>query len=84
MKICTALIFSALALAGCEEQACPNGSMDDCKAQKAIQVRLENPIYGVRAYHDDSRSVTCWMTNDPRGGLSCLPDWMLTSPEVRP
>lgn len=80
----TALAVALVTLSGCDSYACPNGSIDDCKAQKAVQIKLDKPIWGVSAQHDDLRRVTCWVTDDSRGGLSCLPDWMLKKPEVKP
>jgi hypothetical protein len=71
-------------IAGCDAEHCPSGSLDDCKAQREVQRKLDKPIWAVRAEHDDLRSVTCWVTEDPRGGISCLPDWMLAKPEVKP
>ena len=33
---------------------------------------------GVRVFHDDSRSVTCWLyQGGNQGGLSCIPDSQL-------
>lgn len=37
--------------------------------------------YGIIVVHDDVRSVTCWSAAE---GLYCMPDWMLTKPEVKP
>lgn len=39
---------------------------------------------GVTVIRDEKRAVTCWVTQSPRdirggGGISCLPDWMLTN-----
>jgi transaldolase len=84
MTIRIAVAISVALLAGCDVPTCPNGSIDDCKSKQAMQRKLDNPMFGVNAYHDDLRSVTCWITLDSRGGLSCLPDWMLTKPELKP
>lgn len=36
----------------------------------------------IYTWHDDKLDVTCWyFTGDREGGMSCIPDWMLESPE---
>lgn len=64
-----ALAAVVLVLGGCEVHT----------PEQAAQYRLDYPFMGVRVEHDDSRGVTCWVTSDSRGGLSCLPDWMLST-----
>ena len=61
------------------------------------RVEIERMTFGagVTVVHDDKRAVTCWVYKteegvryDIGGGISCLPDWMLTAPKggmaVRP
>ncbi|MNR60363.1 hypothetical protein D3C85_1818230 [compost metagenome] len=60
-------VAAALALCGCEPLT----------PQQAAQLKADRPAHDVRVIRDDSRSVTCWKTTDSRGGISCLPNWML-------
>lgn len=61
--------MAILALCGCEP-ATP---------ERVEAIKARYPFTGVEAYHDDVRSVTCWTTS--RGGLSCMPDWMIARKE---
>lgn len=47
--------------------------------ERLAQLRAERPFSSTTVFHDDQRAVTCWMTD--RGGMACLPDWMLVRPE---
>jgi hypothetical protein len=45
------------------------------------------PFTGTTVQHDDQRGVTCWVYSHPtsrEGGVSCLPDWMLTPAQHKP
>ncbi|MGH8382584.1 hypothetical protein [Pseudomonas sp.] len=50
--------------------------------EQAAQQKRDRPFAGATAKHDDARGVTCWVSDDSRAGLSCLPDWMLQKPEL--
>lgn len=65
-----AAVALALALGGCEPMT----------PQQVAERKSQNPFFDTEVYHDDGRGVTCWKSRDPRGGISCLPDWMLTKP----
>lgn len=60
-------------IAGCEPMT----------EQQVSQSKLIRPFGIAHAMHDDARGVTCWVVGGDRG-ISCLPDWMLTKPEVKP
>lgn len=68
-----ALVLALMALAGCQPP-----TAEEIAAEKA-----DYPAYGVGVFHDDTRAVTCWRESN-RGGLSCLPDWLLVAPTVAP
>lgn len=63
-----AALAAVLVLAGCEPM-----TPEQAKARAKSR-----PFSDVEVHHDDMRAVTCWKAHDPRGGISCLPDWMLT------
>lgn len=75
-----ALAAVVLALAGCEQSA---GAAD--RKPTIVRVdesKIELSMWAVTVAHDDKRAVTCWISKyDQSGGISCLPDWMLTSGE---
>lgn len=62
-------VVAVLALCGCEPTT----------PERAVEIKAQHPFYDVEVYHDDQRAVTCWKSRDSRGGISCLPDWMLPS-----
>lgn len=62
---------------------------------KGVEIARVTFSTGVTVIHDDKRAVTCWVYKteegvryDIGGGISCIPDWMLTAPKggmaVRP
>jgi hypothetical protein len=56
-------MVALLALAGCTDES-----------KKAGDVGLGQ----ISVWNDDARDVTCWVFRDyQKGGISCLPDWML-------
>lgn len=87
-----ALAAMALVLGGCDD-AIHDQLFDPPKPSSArafyAEQRLDRPFEGATVQHDDRRAVTCWVYNQGvRGGISCIPDWMLTAPKggmaVRP
>lgn len=72
MKRLAALAACVLLLAGCDGDTVRAGDAGD-----GI----------IRVWHDNQRSVTCWVYRGPnRGGLSCIPDSQLaksSDPECR-
>lgn len=36
----------------------------------------------VATFQDEARGVTCWLYGSTNGGISCLPNWMITKPLV--
>lgn len=64
---------------------------------KRIEIERMTFGTGITVIHDDKRDVTCWVFRDQSagssGGMSCIPDWMITrgerapigfAPEMRP
>lgn len=63
MKRIAALAACALLLVGCNDQSQKVG---------------DTAAGSIRIWHDDQRSVTCWIFGEGyRGGLSCIPDTQL-------
>lgn len=62
MKLVTLNLLMLTTLAGCEPMT----------PERSAQIRAQY----VEVMHDDQRQVTCWKYV-ARGGISCLPDWML-------
>lgn len=76
-------------LAGCDGIECAGTTNNNCQAPRVSA--QDRPFEGAEVRHDDRRSVTCWVYSSSHyneGGISCLPDWMLTAPKggmaVRP
>lgn len=68
MKRLAAVAACVLLLAGCDGDTV---SVGDAGAGSSINV-----------WHDDQRSVTCWVFKGyQRGGLSCIPDSQLPDPD---
>lgn len=79
-----------LALAGCEKVAVADEHRP--RMPTLDQMRVDAAFNAVTVVRDEKRAVTCWVFSEyQRGGISCLPDWMMTSgkratevaPEVR-
>jgi hypothetical protein len=70
------LVVLSVALVGCDM----GRTARDASAEK----RKAKPVPAYRVEHDDVRNVTCWLTGGNRGGVFCMPDWMLKAPEVKP
>ncbi|WP_188036230.1 hypothetical protein [Pseudomonas sp. EZ-C24] len=68
LALCLLLLAT---LAGCEPMT----------PEQITQRQLDYPFSGAHIEHDDARGVTCWVSDDSRAGLSCLPDWMLRGPD---
>lgn len=74
-----ALMVLLAALAGC------NVPRETPRTGAVAQEQIDTPGAGrVVVFHDDRRSVTCWVGSGygtyTVGGLSCLPDWLLVQP----
>lgn len=68
------IVVAIVAISGCEPVT----------PQQAAVAEARHPFYDVEVYHDDQRAVTCWKTLDSRGGIACIPDWMLVNrPETK-
>lgn len=70
-----AAAMAALMLSGCAAFAQPDAQIE--------RVEREDMTFGdgVTVIRDDSRAVTCWVFwGSQKGGISCLPDWMLVKP----
>lgn len=58
-----------------------------CDSQAGTRTSPPRPFDGATVQHDDQRAVTCWVYSSPNareGGISCLPDWMLTPVKPKP
>lgn len=58
-----------------------------CDSQAGTRTSPPRPFDGATVQHDDQRAVTCWVYSNPNareGGISCLPDWMLTPVKPKP
>lgn len=80
-----AVLVALLAVAGCDQPARAE------TPSSSIRIVEHGDLYfpdGVAVIHDDKRAVTCWVSKGyQHGGVSCLPDWMITKPlasEPRP
>lgn len=73
MKLIGLVVLSVL-LVGCDAG---RSSSEETAKRKA------KPVPAYRVEHDGVRNVTCWMTGGARGGVYCMPDWMLKAPEVK-
>lgn len=60
------LAIVILALTGC----------DPMTPEEIAALKAAEPDHWISVFHDDHRSVTCWRDHN-KGGVSCLPDWML-------
>lgn len=72
LTIAVALAAAVGALAGCEQKT----------PEQAAADKARYPATFVEVIHDDTRNVTCWEYGGTNGGISCLPDWMLTPPRI--
>lgn len=93
-----ALAAMALVLGGCEGVECAGTTNNNCqdphyaerlqanreKMSSHFRELEDRPFKGAVVQHDDARGVTCWVPADPRAGLSCLPDWMIQRPSIKP
>ena len=49
---------------------------DPYQEQQAPQEKRYGATH-IQVWHDDERSVTCWLYGGTDGGISCLPDGVL-------
>lgn len=71
-----ALAAMALALNGCDSDACIDTAAN-CQASRTF--KSKDVMY---VSHDRENAVTCWSKSNST--LYCMPDWMIQRPEVKP
>lgn len=74
-----ALAAMALVLGGAAHADTPDADI------KIIEGTNVSALRQVVVIHDDKRDVTCWIFDGvQKGGMSCVPDWMITRDERAP
>lgn len=79
------IVLTALAMAGAFAAAASAAETPDADI-KRVEIERMSFGDGVTVIHDNRRDVTCWVFDQSqKGGISCIPDWMLSKPaEVKP
>lgn len=67
-----------LVLTGCDGIANNSGVLT--KDADVVDIFVLEELSRVYVTHDEKRNVTCWVMSRA-GGISCLPNWMLTNKE---
>lgn len=78
-----AAFLAVLAMSGCGQSA--QAEQKDAQIAELEYKYLKHTNGSINVLRDENRGVTCWVFDAyQRGGISCIPDWMLDRGAVEP